>query len=550
MKKILAFLLTGIMLITVFAACSEQQKVDESSSKKDKNSSVSSKQDDPIEEPTESTDPEDEMGDQTDDPLVDDFEDDYSDIGYDEPEEEDNRSEIEKRMENVLSGLDEELNKDSIYYKGSLVKLANVIRRAEKGKKTNILFYGGSNTSNNGTETVDTTYPTLVSEWWNAEFTAGCNLYVKGMSALTSINACMRVKHDVTSLNPDIVVLDFAVEDAINNMAKTNAVGYDNLIRRIIQECPNAAIIGLMLPGAEQTSYTSNIKNCRSFVTAAKYQKEICKYYDIPIIDADTAIWDVMFDLIKVTTKTEIPLMTWAELSQSNVALNSDAHLVLAGMFNYLFDQVHSNLKTIGTKAPATPTVGYQGEDTYMKGTMISMDAMVEGKIKGYSCDLYTYDKKTGKVVDLLSKYGYSYSKEKSDTNGMTPYLRAYQHFIAPEDANNDVKILETNPYYVSFTIPEVKKTQSASFMIVTSYRPDTRLPTALSDYGPVTIECYDATGKKLNSPTAVAKGAYSQAFTMKKCQAFAIPEGTVKMTFKVYTFDGAYLVGFGYFEE
>lgn len=560
MKKLLALLLACLMMFVAFTGCSEEN-ADSSSSKKDKTSSNSSsdKNDDTSDDTglLEPETPDDTLNDEPVDEPVEDPGLDENYPSYEEPgdsgyeEEPDDRTETEKRMEQVLLGLDEELNSEALYFEGSRVKLANVLRKAQKGEKIKMVFYGGANTAQNGAHQVGgVAYSRMVSEWWSLTFDQAPELYIKGISALTSTYACMRVEHDVTYLNPDIVVLDFAIEDNILNNAKANSLGYDNLIRKIMKDCPNTAIIGLMLPGAEQNSYTMNPKNAANFVSAARYQKEICQYYDVPVIDADTAIWDIMFDLIEVTTKTEIPLMTWRTISYDNVSLNEEGHSMLTGMFEYFFEKTLNDLSKIPTKVPAAPKKSFAGSDKYMEASMVSMDVIIEGKEEGYGCDLVkkvVNGDETRVDTSALGTYGYSYVGSKSSTNGQAPYIIGYRNYAYQPGDPEEYKIYETNPYYLTMYVPEIGTDKSYFMMVTSNPDPSKGIPKPTQAYGPITLECYNKAGELLaNSPSKVGGGTYSLAITLRKFQTFQIPAGTVSIKIKAYNNGGMRLCGLG----
>ena len=53
----------------------------------------------------------------------------------------------------------------------------------------------------------------LFQTWWNGQFSAGSTLINAGIGATDSDYGCLRVQRDVLSQNPDLVIVEFAVND-------------------------------------------------------------------------------------------------------------------------------------------------------------------------------------------------------------------------------------------------------------------------------------------------------------------------------------------------
>lgn len=540
MKKLLALLLVCVMVLGVFAGCQEEEAVDSKVSLTTDASSEETVSDDSSDSDTESEDPSSE-----EEPIIDDGgsvdTDDYSytdddDLG-DYTYEEEELTPEEQRLESVLAGEDDELNKAAITNEGNLARLAKAIKKSKGGKNVNIVCYGGWNTGNNGDTTIDgaLTYSALLAEWWAANI-GPCTVYNQGLPALTSVNACMRVDRDVLRFEPDVVFLDFAVQDGLSGLGKSNAVGYDNLIRRILQSDTSPAIISLMLTGAEQTTYTMNPDNCKTFATATKYQTEVCDYYDIPVIDMDSCIWDIMSEIVQVDNKGDIPLMTWESISSTALLYSPNGHKVLYGMIKQFIENAVAKLDKISTKDPSYPTVGFFANDKYMKGSTVDIQSIAEGTTKGYSVDL---------DLDDFSDLGYTLNKEETPgKNAMLPNIHTYRHYIDETDPEKNIY-----PHYLEVTIPEVKKDETAYFQwccsksVGTAYRP------TYVKFNPCTLECYDATGKMVT--VGYSGGYYSDEITQGRFFASQIPSGTTRIVIKTYTGSGTIrMLGIGRFQQ
>ncbi|MEE1025817.1 MAG: SGNH/GDSL hydrolase family protein [Acutalibacteraceae bacterium] len=560
MKKLLALLLVFTLVIGCFAGCSKGGETSTSSSDPVSSEDVSSEE--PVSSEDESSDTDTAGGEDGDDygntdypgygeePSVDNppidnsptpSESSESNTTVEEPTEPELTAE-EKRLESVLAGEDESLNKDAIYKEGDLTRLAKAIKKSKSGKEVLIMFYG--NSANTSETYADTPYWRVFGEWWSANI-GPCKTVAASMDNFTSLDACMRVDQDVLRWKPDVVFLDFAVQDTLASMTTINTQAYDNLIRRILKSSSKPAVVSLILTGAEQESFRMNAANANIFSSASKLQKQVASYYNIPIIDFENALWDNMVELVKVTTKMEIPLMTWATVGENNVAMNNTGHTILCGAITYLVDKVNKKLSKISTtKDYAYPTEGYFGTDKYMKGSLVDVVSIANGKASGYSFDLNK---------EKLATYGYFVSEAPTAPGGnpLTPYINTYRHYVPEAGASEADKALEENPHYLAVNMPEVKSTETVYFTIsndkwVSGSRVNNE---NIKKYAPITIECYDKDGNKISEVKKDA-GYYAETIELGKVLRLQLPVGTTKAVIKIYTPTGTVrLLGVGYFK-
>ncbi len=557
MKKLLALLLVFTLVIGCFAGCSKGGETSTSSSDPVSSEDVSSEE--PVSSEDESSDTDPAEGEDGGDYGNGDYpgygeepssentpidnsptpsESSESKTTVEEPTEPEPTAE-EKRLESVLAGEDESFNKDAIYKEGDLTRLAKAIKKSKSGKEVLIMFYGNSaNTSNTY---ADTPYWRVFGEFWNANI-GPCKTVAISMDNFTSIDACMRVDNDILRWKPDVVFLDFAVQDAIASMTTTNTQAYDNLIRRILKSSSKPAVVSLILTGAEQESFRMNAANADIFSSASKLQKQVASYYNIPIIDFENALWDNMVELVKVTTKMEIPLMTWATVGENNVAMNNTGHMILCGTINYLVDKVNKKLSKISTtKDYAYPTQGYFGTDKYMNGSFVDAVSIANGKESGYSFDLNKAE---------FGKYAYWFKEFSPVPGGAPQYIYTVRHYVPEAGASEEDKAAEENPHYLALTMPEVKSTENVYFTIATNKSVSAGSVTNknIKEYAPITIECYDKDGNKI-SAVKHNGGVYAETIEMGKTLRLQLPAGTNKAVIKIYSGGIVSLLGVGSFK-
>ena len=117
---------------------------------------------------------------------------------------------------------------------GNTYRLENKLSKALNGEKITVAYLGGSITEGVG-GTPDTCYAKLSFDYIAENYGKGDNVeYVNaGVSGTPSILGNLRVKKDVLDKNADIVFVEFAVNDGMDQLYKDS---YESLIRTILKQ--------------------------------------------------------------------------------------------------------------------------------------------------------------------------------------------------------------------------------------------------------------------------------------------------------------------------
>jgi lysophospholipase L1-like esterase len=136
--------------------------------------------------------------------------------------------------------------------------LAKVMRKAESGETVTIACIGGSITQ--GTIAKGTTdsevgfstpYAELFHEWWTERFPdTEVNFINAGIGGTDSYLGVHRVERDVLQYQPDLVLVEYAVNDADSLFYKRS---YDNLVRRILESDSAPAVMLLFMAQTDGT---------------------------------------------------------------------------------------------------------------------------------------------------------------------------------------------------------------------------------------------------------------------------------------------------------
>lgn len=136
-------------------------------------------------------------------------------------------------------------------------RLANVLKKAENGEKITVVALGGSITQGVITpaegEFVDYNakpYATIVKDWFVNKFPNAQIKFVNaGVGATGSYYGVHRLNRDVLAYNPDLVLVEYAVND--NYESYFDAMAYENLVRRLLQYNSNTAVMLIFAQNTE-----------------------------------------------------------------------------------------------------------------------------------------------------------------------------------------------------------------------------------------------------------------------------------------------------------
>lgn len=130
--------------------------------------------------------------------------------------------------------------------------LAAVMKKAAAGENVTIAVIGGSITQGTiSTGAKDKTvakkqmYAEIFRQWWVKTFPDSEITFINaGIGATDSYLAVHRVRQDVLSHNPDLVLVEFSVNDS---SAMSHKISYDNLLRTLLQSENAPAVLLLFL---------------------------------------------------------------------------------------------------------------------------------------------------------------------------------------------------------------------------------------------------------------------------------------------------------------
>lgn len=166
---------------------------------------------------------------------------------------------------------------DVIVNKGDLSYLGNVFRKAEMEEKLSIVYLGGSITQGCNARTEDKRYVNQSFEWWKEKFPkAEIEMFNAGIGATTSQYGSARAEEHVLSRKPDVVFVEFSVNDEDTDFFKET---YESLVRRLLSADSVKAVVII-----NNLFYDSG-RN------AQRVHNEIGLHYGLPIVSVRNYAW-------------------------------------------------------------------------------------------------------------------------------------------------------------------------------------------------------------------------------------------------------------------
>lgn len=202
-----------------------------------------------------------------------------------------------------------------------MTRLKNLMKRAANGESLVIGFLGGSITQGSLSSTPKTCYAYLVYEWWKKSFPNAAFSFVNGgIGGTTSHYGGARAWKDVLCYRPDIVTVDFSVNDDANEFFEET---YEGTIRRLLAAPSAPAVVVL------NNVFYDTGKN------AQDYHNRIADHYGIPHVSIkDTVYPDV-----------ESGKIVRADITPDNLHPNDKGHRLVADEICKLLDSIKAEVE-------------------------------------------------------------------------------------------------------------------------------------------------------------------------------------------------------------
>lgn len=202
-----------------------------------------------------------------------------------------------------------------------MTRLKNLMKRAANGESLVIGFLGGSITQGSLSSTPKTCYAYLVYEWWKKSFPNAAFSFVNGgIGGTTSHYGGARAWKDVLRYRPDIVTVDFSVNDDANEFFEET---YEGTLRRLLAAPSFPAVVVL------NNVFYDTGKN------AQDYHNRIADHYGIPHV----SIKDIVYPDV------ESGKIVRADITPDNLHPNDKGHRLVADEICKLLDSIKAEVE-------------------------------------------------------------------------------------------------------------------------------------------------------------------------------------------------------------
>lgn len=252
----------------------------------------------------------------------------------------------------------EDMIRRAVVNPGNTARLADAMKRAQAGEKITIGTIGGSITQGTAASTTDERYANRALQWWAKAFPkAQLDFVNAGIGATDSYIGVHRVDADLLSKKPDVVIVEFSVNDTD---AALNLQTYDSLVRKILQAENHPAVILLFTTQEDGTSLQDT-------------HMQIGSSYNLPMISYKNA----------VLPEIEAGKFTWKDISPDNIHPNSVGHGIIGELLWSYFNSVYAKLDQIDT-SDLTFTAPPVTRDLYAKGQLLDSKNLTPKTMQGF----------------------------------------------------------------------------------------------------------------------------------------------------------------------
>ncbi len=203
---------------------------------------------------------------------------------------------------------------------GDMSRLAAVMAKARRGEEICVAAIGGSITAG-GLQTKDpkNRYIARVADWFTQTFPKAKVRFVNaGIGGTNSLYGAMRVQRDVLSKKPDLVIVEYAVND--NHPVPMFWGSYEGVLRQILREPQQPAVVQMFFMQ-------------RKGENAQESQHMLGRHYDLPMVSFRDAWWPEIY-----SGRTK-----WEVMYADVVHPNDTGHILASELLIALLNDVNRN---------------------------------------------------------------------------------------------------------------------------------------------------------------------------------------------------------------
>ena len=255
-------------------------------------------------------------------------------------------------------GVTDKMYNRALLSEGNTSRLAAAMEKAKNGESITVAAIGGSITQGTAASSTNSCYASKFFSWWQEKFPeCEVNTVNAGIGGTDSYLGVHRADEQLLSYNPEVVVIEFSVNDTDKTM---NKYSYDSLVRKVLSAENEPAVILLFTTQEDGTSLQD-------------VHKEIGKAYDLPMISYREAGYP------EVAAGT----INWKDISPDNIHPNDIGHGIIGQLLSRYLDGIYdSDTASLAAEVTAFDTEGYTND--YYKNAKLVNASQIEYTADGF----------------------------------------------------------------------------------------------------------------------------------------------------------------------
>ncbi|MGD0089334.1 MAG: GDSL-type esterase/lipase family protein [Planctomycetota bacterium] len=159
---------------------------------------------------------------------------------------------------------------------GDTARLGHALAKARRGEAVTIGVIGGSITQGAAATKAEFRYGDRISKWWRDTFPKATVEFVNaGIGATGSNFGALRVQRDLLARNPDVVIVEYGVNDGND---KGCAETLEGVVRQILRQPNHPAVLLLFMMH-------------QGGGNAQEWHGKVGKHYGLPMVSLRDALW-------------------------------------------------------------------------------------------------------------------------------------------------------------------------------------------------------------------------------------------------------------------
>lgn len=264
---------------------------------------------------------------------------------------------------------------------GDTARFQHAMSKARRGEPVTVGVIGGSITAGAAASTPEKCWGALTADWWRRSFPQSKVTFVNaGIGATCSDLGAHRVGRHLLDKKPEVVIVEYAVNDGINPLTEETLEG---LLRQIMTSAsqPAVALFFTLDKGGKNRQ---------------EEHGRVGRHYGLPMVSLRDALWP----------EVQEGRLAWTDFEADEVHPNDLGHSYSAQLLSALFERIKGDLPD-DTKLSAIPPLPVPlVSDLFEHTVLCTADTLVpthnEGWEKGPDDSLFGAGWKTDRPGSLL----------------------------------------------------------------------------------------------------------------------------------------------------